>query len=35
MKITQRYEQESMPGLGRTVFLDRTWNNRAFVQHLY
>ncbi|MCH8519007.1 hypothetical protein LAT59_04575 [Candidatus Gracilibacteria bacterium] len=35
MLITQRYENEAMPGEGKTVFLDRSWNNRAFIQKLY
>ena len=35
MLITKRYEQEAMPWEWKTVFLDRSWNNRAFVQVLY
>lgn len=33
-KITELYEV-LFPGAWRTLFLDRSWNNRAFVQHLY
>jgi len=27
--------REIFPGKGKTVFLDRSWNNRAFVQNIY